>query len=257
MTEFTRQLNAPASDVLAAIAQFVQAKYPKTDIDVQADRITVRKKVLWQKQEATFHATDRTLTASGNCQDSDKIVYKALEAISDMLDDHGWEEAAQTHGTKSVAKGHILKDKVLDELVPGERIIVATSGFYDDKPTILTVTDQRILIISDKIIGWDSESQTIALDKVSSISEKTGFALGKIHISTSNAEIEIEKVATNEVKAVVAATRRAMASKPSEKTPTPSPADSVGELKNLAELHAAGVLTDEEFSAAKARVLGI
>ena len=257
MTEFTRQLSAPASDVLAAIAQFVQSKYPKTDIDVQADSITVRKKVLWQKQEATFQIAGGALTATGNCQDSDKIVYKALESISDMLDDHGWDEAAHTHGTKSVAKGHLFKDKVLDELAPGERIVVATHGFHDDKPTILAVTDQRIIMISGKVIGWDTASQTIALDKVSSISEKAGFALGAIRISTSNDEIEIEKVATNEVKAVVSAARRAMASKPSEKAPTPPPADSVGELKRLAELHAAGVLTDDEFSAAKARILGI
>ena len=264
MTQMTRTLTSPDQDVLSAIAQFTQAKFPKADVDRQSDQVAVRRKVLWQKQEAIFHTSGGMLTASGNCQDSDKVVYKTLEAIADMLDDHGWAEAARTHGTQSVAKGHLFKDKVLDELAPGERIVVATHGSYKDDLTILTVTDRRILMISGKALGWDGASQTIALDKVSSISEKTGFAFGSIRISTSNDEIEIEKVASNEVKAVVAAARRALAqsSAPSPApAPSPTPAQNSGgnvdELKNLAELHAAGVLTDEEFAAAKARILGI
>ena len=36
--------------------------------------------------------------------------------------------------------------------------------------------------------------------------------------------------------------------------PPPSPTD---EIEHLAQLHASGVLTDEEFSAAKAKALGI
>ncbi len=39
--------------------------------------------------------------------------------------------------------------------------------------------------------------------------------------------------------------------------PPPPPADPVNELERLANLKAQGVLTDEEFSAAKAKLLGI
>ena len=39
--------------------------------------------------------------------------------------------------------------------------------------------------------------------------------------------------------------------------PAPAPADPNAELQNLANLHAQGVLTDEEFAAAKAKILGI
>jgi hypothetical protein len=41
-----------------------------------------------------------------------------------------------------------------------------------------------------------------------------------------------------------------------ETAPPPAPADPVDELKRLAELHASGALTDEEFAAAKAKILG-
>jgi hypothetical protein len=36
-----------------------------------------------------------------------------------------------------------------------------------------------------------------------------------------------------------------------------APADPTAELKKLADLHAAGILTDEEFAAAKKKALGI
>ena len=36
----------------------------------------------------------------------------------------------------------------------------------------------------------------------------------------------------------------------------PPPADPADEIEHLAQLHASGVLTDEEFSAAKAKILG-
>jgi hypothetical protein len=39
--------------------------------------------------------------------------------------------------------------------------------------------------------------------------------------------------------------------------PPPPEADATSELQNLAKLHTEGVLTDEEFAAAKAKILGI
>ena len=39
--------------------------------------------------------------------------------------------------------------------------------------------------------------------------------------------------------------------------PAPAEDDSMAELQKLAQMHAAGILTDEEFAAAKAKALGI
>jgi Short C-terminal domain len=39
--------------------------------------------------------------------------------------------------------------------------------------------------------------------------------------------------------------------------PPPAEDDSAAQLQNLAQLHTQGVLTDEEFAAAKAKLLGI
>jgi hypothetical protein len=43
-----------------------------------------------------------------------------------------------------------------------------------------------------------------------------------------------------------------------QEAPPPEPEDdSAAQLQNLAQLHTQGVLTDEEFAAAKAKILGI
>jgi Short C-terminal domain len=43
-----------------------------------------------------------------------------------------------------------------------------------------------------------------------------------------------------------------------QQTPPPEPEDdAAAQLQNLAQLHTQGVLTDEEFTAAKAKILGI
>ena len=54
-------------------------------------------------------------------------------------------------------------------------------------------------------------------------------------------------------------TSRTRSSTPQQAPPPPPPAedDATAQLQNLAQLHTQGVLTDEEFAAAKAKILGI
>jgi len=44
---------------------------------------------------------------------------------------------------------------------------------------------------------------------------------------------------------------------PAQAPPAPAEDDQTAQLQNLAELHSQGVLTDDEFAAAKAKLLGI
>jgi hypothetical protein len=44
---------------------------------------------------------------------------------------------------------------------------------------------------------------------------------------------------------------------PAPAAPAPGPADSTAELERLAKLHESGALNDEEFAAAKAKLLGL
>lgn len=53
------------------------------------------------------------------------------------------------------------------------------------------------------------------------------------------------------------APQEAAAPAPVEAAPAPAQDESMEKLQQLADLHAKGVLSDEEFAAAKAKVLGI
>lgn len=257
MTQIIRQTSAPDQVVLQAISDYLHAKHGKADIDLQNNSVALRKKVLWQKQEAVFTVENGTLTATGNCQDSDGVCRKTVDHLAELLDDHGWAEATQ--GTQSLHKDSRARSLVLAELLPGEKLVSAISGFQDNKQIVVAATQQRILLVAKEILGMDGGSQTIPLDKIGGISEESGMVFGGVRISASGAEIKIEKVIKNEVKDFVSAVRRigAEPSSAAAAAPAPETPSNLGELKSLAELHAAGVLTDEEFAAAKARILGI
>ena len=52
-------------------------------------------------------------------------------------------------------------------------------------------------------------------------------------------------------------TRSSIRSSAQQAQAPPEPEDDAAKLQNLAQLHSQGVLTDEEFAAAKAKLLGI
>ena len=259
MSQIIRQTAAPDGDVILAIADFARENFRKVDVDVEHPHsVAVRKKVLWQNQEALFEAQNGVLTATGNCQDSDRVVMRVLENIANLLEDHGWNEA--TAHVKSLQKKPHIRNQVLAELVEGERVLAATTGFKDKKPTTIAATQRRIIIFYADLFGTDSSTQTIGLDKVAGVSETSSLGLGGLRISTSNDEITVEKVSRDELKDFVSTVRRAISQPQQAPEPTASHQSQSGgaaELAKLAELHAAGVLTDDEFAAAKARALGL
>jgi Tfp pilus assembly protein PilP len=57
--------------------------------------------------------------------------------------------------------------------------------------------------------------------------------------------------------AMQAAAEQAVAQQQAAAAPAPAATDSIAELERLAQLKAQGVLSDEEFAAAKAKLLGI
>jgi len=73
-------------------------------------------------------------------------------------------------------------------------------------------------------------------------------------VSGSVAHHQQEKYANQDAAAAAQAPQYEAAPPP---PPPPAEADSMAELTQLAQLHNQGILTDEEFSAKKAQILGI
>ena len=74
------------------------------------------------------------------------------------------------------------------------------------------------------------------------------------HMGKKNEE---QSAVNDQAQAAYAATQAPAAAPAPGPAAAPAPTDSVSEIERLAALHQSGALTDEEFSAAKAKALGI
>lgn len=158
------------------------------------------------------------------------------------------------------ATGHL---KAL-RLSPGEEVLAAvqgrrgkrfkTSGRDQAVLGALVLTGQRIAFVRD---GFFSDTfEAIPLDKVSSVELKEGLLINHmIYVSTS--EDEMMAVCTKPmVRSFIAELERVRTAPPKRQAEAPPAAsEPVTRLRQLGELHRAGVLTDEEFERAKAALL--
>ena len=138
-----------------------------------------------------------------------------------------------------------------DELGPGETVEIIASGTYSDGVGILVATNRRLLFLFKGLVR--SISEDFAYDRISSIEYKGGLALASINVYVSNQKAEIKSLTKPEAKAIVDLTRERMNAPKTASAPAPSVAD---QLLKLKELHAAGVLTDEQYAEKSAPLIG-
>lgn len=141
-----------------------------------------------------------------------------------------------------------------------EPILAVFYGNGDGAPAIITVSKFGWSFVQGGFGNYVKQSPSIGrITGVSATNERGGNSLSvevggdtfTVRQSAGNAE-EVARI----IRAQVDDFNRLMADL-SEDEEKPEQSDRMAELKNLAELHAAGVLTDDEFAAAKARILGI
>lgn len=140
-----------------------------------------------------------------------------------------------------------------DEIRDDEVIHFAATGELDnqDAKAALAATDQRI------IIGWmkgfnlgHAEIRYEDIDQIDTGSKLNGTWATLRHGSHSTT---LEKSATKNLDHL----RNIVRERQGIPTQAPESSSATDQLSKLAELHAAGVLTDDEFAAAKAKALGM
>lgn len=157
--------------------------------------------------------------------------------------------------TKVGAKREIKK--LSEHLTEAEQVSWLASGSYAGGMGLLVLTDRRLFFLRDGMMSQASED--FPLDRVSSIQWSSGMLQGKIQVFVSGNKSEITNVAKPEGKAIVDSVRATIAggaAAPPAPVSQGQPSD-VEQLTKLAELHQLGILTDEEFAAKKAQVLGV
>jgi hypothetical protein len=144
-----------------------------------------------------------------------------------------------------------------------ENIHHVISGTYNHGQGLLIATEIRLLFVDKGMLG-KLKVEDFPLDKISSIQYETGMMFGKITIFTSSNKAAIEQVEKNSARAFAEMCRR-MISKQERNDTRHNPENeqggvsenaSISELERLAKLYSDGVLTDEEFSKAKQKLIG-
>lgn len=148
---------------------------------------------------------------------------------------------------------------------PDEQVLLATHAAVDGDSRLVAITSTRVIIVDAEV--FSSSVDEFPLTAVVVTSAETEWLTNELEIRLrSGYEVELENVPDLAGFAATLrdAVHRATAPQPVAQAPAPPVAqpappvaqpDVLGQIAKLGELHAAGVLTDEEFQAKKAQLL--
>lgn len=148
--------------------------------------------------------------------------------------------------------------KLPQMLQAGETVKEITTGTYGRESSntgLLVLTDQRLLFFFD---GWvNSKSEDFPLEVVTTVAASSGFGVSTVTISSGGHKVEIRscpdgKRVAESARLELAAVRHRSAA---PAAPTAPAIDVSDQIRKLAELRDAGILTDEEFTAKKTDLL--
>ena len=166
------------------------------------------------------------------------------EIINDVSTD---SQASKRKEVKELP--HILREN--------EQIKNAATGMLESSYCLLVVTDQRVILV-DKGLIYGLKVHEIGYDKLSSIEYETGLVFGELLFTTSGSAMVVKKMVKQYITPLYESIHSAwdaFKQKQSMSSPALDSEDLISQLERLANLKKANMLTDEEFQAAKAKLL--
>lgn len=162
--------------------------------------------------------------------------------------------------------------KVLPNYLEDDEVVFAlTSGIMKQTHTsnksdlgcnswLVVLTSERFLFLDHAFWTKSVDTQSIRHDHVQAVSASQGWLFGKVVVDIGARTVVIDNCIKETVKTIANLCNKwiAVSQKNRETVPacdTNKSASFVDEMKNLVDLHSAGVLTDEEFALAKTKLL--
>lgn len=159
-----------------------------------------------------------------------------------------------------MAKIDKLIEQARQHLQPGEEVLAGVFGAYETKMLgkdtlrngVLIATPDRIFFYGKRTFGYDSES--FPFSNISSVETGKGLMGKTVTFFASGNKINMKYINEGNYDLFIQIAQSKIGKKTSS---TESSVDPIEQLKKLAELKDAGIITEEEFSAKKKQVLGI
>lgn len=138
-----------------------------------------------------------------------------------------------------------------------EVVLDLAQGTYENGNGLLVATDRRVLFINRGIL-YGLKVEDFPLDKVSSIQYETGMLLGSITIFTSGNKAVVKNVQKDRARSFAEGVRSRISAMTKQPGPVAAQHETpIDALERLATLKERGLLSDDEFSIAKRKLLGI
>lgn len=148
-------------------------------------------------------------------------------------------------------------------LVPGESIEEATTGMIKvrrmgtntERNGTIAVTDRRLVLFTKKVGGYDMQDFAYAM--IASVDHKRGMMGGNLTINAAGDQTHVSMVPKDDIETIAHAIREKVNASRSGPAAVVAPLDPMDQLKKLAELRDAGVISSDEFDAKKKQLLGL
>ncbi|MDR7170501.1 hypothetical protein J2W56_004252 [Nocardia kruczakiae] len=140
-----------------------------------------------------------------------------------------------------------------EHLYDTETVQLIAQGTYERHQGIVVLTDTRLLFIFHGVLGQRKED--FPLRSINSVQTKAGIVTGELRIFSSGNTATISDIRKADL-GPLADTLRQMMARGHHEQPAAAPvSDTAEQIRKLAELHEAGILTDDEFTAKKQDLL--
>lgn len=196
-----------------------------------------------------------------------------LEKYAEYTKARNWEAICKLNnvgldsfGTKkelNVLANYLEEDEIVFALTSGIMVQTETSNSFDfgANTWLVALTSERFLFLDCAMMTSSVDTQSIRHDKVQAVSASQGWVLGKIMVDLGSRVLVIDNCQKATVSVVADLANKWLKELQKQKSTTvlnanaPAEESPLDKLEKLAKLLAMGALTDEEFKAAKAKIL--
>lgn len=157
------------------------------------------------------------------------------------------------------------REKLLNDLAPalmeGEEVLDLTTGMVPvrrlgsktERSGTIAVTNRRIILLTTKIGGYDS--QDFAFGLLSSVDYKKGIVFANLDLAAAGDRTRVKMIPTAEIERIAQLIRAKMAE---ARAPASAPSQDVpGQIRELGKLRDEGLISPDEFEAKKRQLLGL
>ena len=193
---------------------------------------------------------------------------KNIEQYKVLTQQRNWGRIFKLNGLPSYTFSKKKEHMVLGDYLEKDEIVFALlSGLLHqqkapDHPEvgvntwIVALTNERILCLYHPMFSSFADTQSIRLNRVQAVSASQGWWYGKVTIDISSKFIFISHCQKETVKVFADMANQLIRNKDDELDTTLSKGISVAdEIEKLSDLHKKRILTDKEFSEAKAKLI--